>query len=154
MDESKISWTTHTWNPWIGCTKVSPACQHCYAVALSKRQGRDVWGKGNPRDRTSQASWDKPYKWNEKQKGQLIRPRIFSLSMGDIFDEEIDEKWRDEAFEVIGKCQRLDWLLLTKRIELANDMLPDDFGRAKWRHVWIGTTVETQKFADQRIPEL
>lgn len=154
MEDSAIGWTDHSWNPWLGCTKVSPACAHCYALTISKQQGRNIWGKGVARYRTKQASWDNPLKWDKKQRGKSNRPRVFSLSMGDIFDEEVDPQWRADAFEVIAKCQRLDWLLLTKRIELANSMLPDDFKKVKWRHVWIGTTVETQEYADERIPEL
>lgn len=66
MENSKIEWTTHTFNPWIGCTKVSPGCAHCYAENLmDTRLGKVAWGKGKPRKRTSPAYWQKPLLWNK-----------------------------------------------------------------------------------------
>ncbi len=59
---TKIEWADHTFNPWIGCTKVSPACDHCYAEDWSKRFKGPEWGK--ERRRTSPANWKKPLKWN------------------------------------------------------------------------------------------
>ena len=51
---SKIEWTDNTFNPWIGCTKVSDGCKHCYAEALmDKRYGRVQWGPQGTRQRTS-----------------------------------------------------------------------------------------------------
>jgi len=65
MENSKIEWTHHTLNPWIGCTKVSPGCLHCYAETLmDTRYGRVKWGKGQPRSRTAADNWRKPKKWN------------------------------------------------------------------------------------------
>lgn len=65
-DNTKIEWCDSTWNPWIGCTKVSPGCDNCYAAAQDKfrhwtPQG---WGAGQPRKRTSEANWRAPLKWN------------------------------------------------------------------------------------------
>lgn len=63
-EETNIEWCDATWNPWIGCTKVSPGCANCYAEARSKRFGQDNWGKGKPRTRTSAAYWKQPLRWN------------------------------------------------------------------------------------------
>jgi protein gp37 len=63
-ENSKIEWCDHTFNPWEGCTKVSPGCANCYAEARNKRWGNDNWGKGKPRRRQSEATWKQPLKWN------------------------------------------------------------------------------------------
>ena len=66
-DQTNIEWADSTFNPWIGCTKISPACDHCYAEAMmDKRMGRVQWGAGKPRQRTSAANWRKPAQWNAK----------------------------------------------------------------------------------------
>ena len=62
---TKISWTNHTFNPWIGCTKVSAGCDHCYAESLNHRWGNDNWGKGKPRRVTSESNWKEPLRWNK-----------------------------------------------------------------------------------------
>lgn len=64
--QTKIEWCDSTFNPWTGCTKISPACDHCYAESWSKRAGPKVgkWGPGAPRVRTSAANWKLPLKWN------------------------------------------------------------------------------------------
>ena len=58
-ENSQIEWTDHTFNPWMGCTKISPGCDHCYAEVLSRRFGHAKWGN-HPRNRTSRANWKKP----------------------------------------------------------------------------------------------
>lgn len=65
-EQTSISWTDATFNPWIGCTKVSPGCDGCYAESWSKRAGDKVgkWGPGAPRVRTTPANWRQPLKWN------------------------------------------------------------------------------------------
>jgi hypothetical protein len=64
---SNIEWTDHTFNAWIGCTKVSPGCANCYAEARDQRfAGGAHWGKGAPRQRTSAANWKQPLKWNRE----------------------------------------------------------------------------------------
>jgi protein gp37 len=68
-ENSKIEWTTHTFNPWIGCTKVSPGCAHCYAETRDKRhliEKVDHWGKGAPRYHTSATAWKQVIRWNAK----------------------------------------------------------------------------------------
>jgi len=66
-ENSAIEWTDHTFNPWIGCTKVSPACDKCYAAEMmDNRYGRAKWGAGEPRVRTAASNWKIPRKWNKQ----------------------------------------------------------------------------------------
>jgi len=156
MAESKIEWTDYTHNFWTGCTKVSPACDHCYAETISLRYKRAVFGKDETRWRPSKDTLQKPLLWNKKAKKNGERKRVFTLSMGDFFDTEVPLEWREEAWEMIKKTNYLDWLVLTKRVNKIIECLPQDFQshKAKWRHVWIGCTVENQEIADLRVPLL
>lgn len=161
---SKIEWTDHTFSPWTGCTKVSPACDHCYAEGWAKRSGHVKWGSGQPRRRTSDANWRMPLKWNREAERTGVRPRVFCASLADVFDNAVDPQWRADLFALIAATPNLDWLLLTKRIgnvrgmlaELAHgndpdlsllDMMPPP-------NVWLGATVVNQEEADRDIPKL
>lgn len=116
-ENSKIEWTTHTFNPWIGCTKVSPACDHCYAEAMmDTRYGRVRWGAGEDRSRTSAANWQQPRRWNRQAAAAGERPFVFCASLADVFDNEVDPLWRSDLFTLIEATPSLTWLLLTKRI--------------------------------------
>lgn len=151
-ENSKIEWTDHTMNFWIGCTPVSGACDHCYAQTLSERYGWAEWGVGKPRHRTSAENWKKPLAWNRKAEKLGIRYRVFSNSLSDFFDTEVSNDWRDDAMKVIDATPRLDWLLLTKRPKVACD-----FFRRRGSvpsNAWIGTTVENQAMAEARISGL
>ncbi len=88
-ENSKIEWTDHTFNPWIGCTKVSPGCDHCYAKAMDHRWGHNSWGPGKPRRRTSEAHWKKPLAWDRKAARLGIRYKVFCASLADVFDTEV-----------------------------------------------------------------
>jgi protein gp37 len=156
-ENTAISWCHSTWNPWIGCTRVSPGCQHCYAEAFARRYNKAEWGPTAQRVRTSAANWRKPIIWNRKAQDEGIRRRVFCASLADVFEDN-DQllEWRGELFRLIEQTSSLDWLLLTKRPEHVNDMVP-----AYWRtgrhwpaNLWIGTTVENQAAADKRIPAL
>lgn len=145
---SKIEWTDHTFNPWVGCAKISPACASCYAEGWAKRTGQAGLWRGERR-RTSAANWREPLKWNKKTPGA----RVFCSSLADVFEagDELDD-WRMDLFDLISRTPDLTWLLLTKRPENAarwfrspDMMLPN---------VWIGATVEDQQRADERIPHL
>lgn len=153
---SKIEWTDHTFNPWIGCTNVSPGCDHCYAEAMAKRWGLAKWGN-HPRRRTSPQNWKQPLKWNADAK--LFKreyghqPRVFCASLADVFDNQAPSEWREDLFALIRECQRLDWLLLTKRPQNIRRMLPNDWGDG-YQNVWLGITAEDQIRFDQRWPHL
>ena len=144
---SKIEWTDHTFNPWIGCTKVSPACDHCYAEALmDTRYGRARWGAGEDRVRTSAANWRQPLRWNKAAAAAGTRPRVFCASLADVFDNEVNELWRDDLFALIEATPHLVWLLLTKRI--GNVLKMTEAGRGNPclpRNVAIGATIANQE---------
>jgi protein gp37 len=159
-EDSKIEWTDHTFNPWIGCQKVGPGCDNCYAEAGDARFNGGVakhWGPGAPRRRTAQANWNKPRSWARKAAAFAAahgrRQRVFCASWADVFDNAVDPQWRADLFDLIRATPELDWLLLTKRIGNVADMLPPDWGDG-WPNVWLGATVVNQAEADRDIPKL
>jgi protein gp37 len=146
-ENSKIEWTDHTFNPWIGCQKVSPGCDHCYAEAMmDHRYGRVQWGPHGERKRTSAANWRKPRQWAKAANGK--RPRVFCASLADVFDNQVPGEWRSDLFDLIAATPELDWLLLTKRPENLVRMFPT----GRWENIWIGTTCEDQHHFDKRYP--
>ena len=148
-----IEWCDHTYNPWMGCTKVSPACDHCYAEAQEDaRYGRVEWG--GPRRRTSEATRRAPYRWDREAAATGERRRVFCMSLGDFWDNQVPDEWRIEALNMIRQCRNLDWLILTKRPQNILKMLPPDWGPLGWSHVWLGATVENMTEARRRIPIL
>ena len=86
-ENSKIEWTTHTFNPWWGCTKVSEACKHCYAESWAKRVGQKVWGPKTDRRTFGDVHWQQPLRWNAAATGASSRPRVFCASMADVFED-------------------------------------------------------------------
>jgi len=150
---SSIEWTHHTFNPWWGCTKVSPACDNCYAETWAVRLGERLWGAKAPRRFFSDAHWSEPLRWNSEAKRIGQRRRVFCASMADVFENRRDlDIWRKRLWELIDLTPWLDWLLLTKRINLINRYIP---WKNNWPpNVWLGTTVECQEWADIRIPIL
>lgn len=116
-EKTTIEWCDMTWNPWIGCTKVSPACDNCYAAELmDTRYGRVTWGAGEDRVRTAPANWRKPLAWDRKAAADGARPFVFCASLADVFDNEVDPIWRRDLVKLIEATPQLVWLLLTKRI--------------------------------------
>ncbi|QYJ00795.1 phage Gp37/Gp68 family protein [Thalassovita mediterranea] len=151
-EATKIEWADDTFNPWIGCTKISDACDFCYAEDWSKRYGRAQWGN-HPRQRTGASTWAQPRKWNREAK-EAGKPRfVFCASLADVFDNQVPTEWRDDLWALIRECDSLVWLLLTKRPQNIAKMLPANWGEG-WPHVWLGTTVEHQEAANRNIPEL
>jgi protein gp37 len=156
-ENSKIEWTDHTFNPWIGCQKVSPGCDHCYAESLAKRYGWVEWGPHGERKRTSAANWKKPLQWDKAAKRMGLRYRVFCSSLADVWDNAIPQQWRTELFDLIRATPELDWLLLTKRPENIRKMLYSSVGYDTgwpWKNVWLGTTCEDQERYDRRWPLL
>lgn len=149
---SSIEWTHHTFNPWWGCVKVSPACKHCYAEAWAKRVGQGVWGKRAPRRTFSEAHWLQPLAWNREALAEGLRKRVFCASMADVFEERRDlDPWRERLWGLIEATPQLDWLLLTKRSDAVGRLAP--WSTAWPANVWIGTTIENQHWADKRLEE-
>lgn len=151
-ENSGISWCDHTFNCWIGCTKVSPACDSCYAESDNKRRKWvDGWGPGVPRRRTK--TWNDPIKWDRAAAISGERPRIFCASLADVFDNEVDENWRDDLWRLIRSTPNLRWILLTKRIGNARKMLPRDWG-AGYANAGLMSTLENQEVWDRDIDKL
>lgn len=144
---SKIEWTDHTFNPWWGCVKVSPACDHCYAEAFSKRTGHAIWGKDSPRRFFGEKHWQEPTKWNREAARTGQRARVFCASMADVFEDRADlEDARGRLFGLIEATRMLDWLLLTKRPQNISKHVPSDWLRSPPANVWYGTTVESPDY--------
>lgn len=159
-ENSKIEWTHHTFNPWIGCTKVGPGCDHCYAEAWDSRglQQRETrWGPHAFRTRTSAANWRQPLKWAREAAAAGERRRVFCASLADVFDNHpsILPEWRGDLWELIARTPNLDWMLLTKRPGNIANMLPVPFDFERlYPNVWLGCTVVNQAEADRDIPKL
>jgi len=166
MENSKIEWTNHTFNPWMGCTKVSDGCKFCYAEnIMDHRFGKVQWGPSGTRIRTNEANWKKPLTWNKKCAKLGIRQRVFCASIADIFEikhDQLDEmnQWRRELFQLIEQTPNLIWLLLTKRPENVASLIEanTDTDEKTWfqknNHVWVGTSAENQEQLYKRIPSL
>jgi protein gp37 len=126
-----IGWTEATWNPWYGCTKISPGCRFCYMYRDMQRYGKDPFTVHR-----SKTSFRSPLKW--------IEPRmIFTCSWSDFFIEAADA-WREEAWEVIFSSVHT-YQILTKRPELIADRLPDFWNAIKHR-IWLGVSVESPEY--------
>ncbi len=155
-DNTKIEWAHHTFNPWYGCQKVGPGCDHCYAEGWAKRSGLVQWGAGAERRRSSPANWNNPLKWNAEAERLGIRYRVFCASLADVFDNAVPTAWRMDLFSLIAKTPHLDWLLVTKRVGNVIPMCSGDglmFDMIADR-VWLGVTICNQAEADRDIPKL
>ena len=149
-DTTKIEWCDHTWSPWIGCTKLSAACDHCYAADMAKRYGWAKFEAGEPRHRTSTAYWRKPLQWN-RQAEAAGKPATVFASLCDPFDSEIDDAWRADYMAIIEATPWLEWLVLTKRAKLMRQWFD---GRKVPDNLRPGTTAENQKMLDLRAPAI
>lgn len=145
-----IEWTDHTFNPWIGCTKVAPGCAHCYAERdFDKRRHFAQWGPNGTRVVTSEDNWKKPLKWNRDAEAAGVRSRVFCASLADVFEDwagpmvsadgtgravyrsdaepfavETMQDVRSRLFAMIDATPWLDWQLVTKRPENVLKMWP------------------------------
>lgn len=156
---SKIEWTHHTHNPWWGCARVSPGCEHCYAETFDRRvhgAERAHWGHGGPRRFMSDKHWAQPLRWQEAAVAAGERHRVFCASMADVFELHPDPQVsalmqleRARLWRLIGETPALDWLLLTKRPENVAQLVP---WPGTWpRNVWLGVTGEDQRRLEQRL---
>lgn len=161
--ETKIQWCHHTWNPWRGCTKVSPGCANCYAETQSRRNPAVLgeWGPEGRRVLAAENYWKLPHQWHRAAVAAGEGRRVFCASLADVFednDQVVDA--RERVWDTIDQTPALDWLLLTKRPENLGHMVPwcrDHAGQYRerfWPNVWLGTSVEDQARADERIPKL
>lgn len=150
--DSKIEWTHHTFNPWSGCTKVSAGCTFCYADALPPAMRRHAQWGDHPRVPAGEDYWRQPLAWNRAARRAGERHRVFCASVADVFEDRTElDPWRARLFELIAQTPDLDWLLLTKRPQVAL-RYSEQIKTAS--NVWLGTSVEDQRAADERIPVL
>ena len=159
-ENSDIEWTTHTFNPWWGCTKISAGCSLCYASTHANRFG-DWWGPNAQRKFMGDAHWLMPIRWNKKAAKLGVRHRVFCASMSDVFERHADpdindvmDRCRRRLWNLIDMTPPLDWLLLTERPENVNDMMPASWFGALPGNIWMGVTAEDQAMADARVPIL
>lgn len=163
-ENTKIEWAHHTFNPWYGCQRVGPGCDHCYAEGWAKRSGLVQWGAGADRRRSSEAIWKKPLKWNAEAERLSVRYRVFCASLADVFDNAVPSSWRADLFQLIERTPHLDWLLVTKRVGNVAPMMLEVARQLFWldhldaphipSNVWLGITVVNQQEADRDIPRL
>ncbi len=179
MSETKIEWADYTFNPWHGCTEVSPACDHCYARVFSQRIGYSdtgskfpIWGKDAARRFFGDKHWAEPLKWNTAlSKANAVRARwnepparkrVFCGSMCDVMEDyngaehlvrETMAESREWLWRLIEKTPNLDWLLLTKRPQNFRRFLPPEWLERPRANVTGMTTVESGDYI-WRINEL
>ena len=154
--ETGIAWTDSTFNPWIGCSKVGPGCEGCYAEAQDSRKlvdGKTHWGPGVPRHLTGAGTWKNPVKWNKEAARTGMRHLVFCASLADVFDNEVPAQWRTKLFDLIRATPALTWQIVTKRIVNAKKMLPADWGDG-YPNVWLISTIVNQAEADRDMPKL
>ena len=181
MEASKIGWTDHTFNPWVGCTKVGPGCNSCYAESWAKRSNIVQWGPHANRRRTTPGNWGRVLKWNgqaaEFQRLHGRRQRVFCASLSDVFDTAVPIEWFIDLLRWIHQTQGLDWLLLTKRIgnapqrlamaldHLAKGLHTNTPGLMAWiaawitgesvpSNVWVGATIVNREEMLRDAPKL
>ncbi len=146
-EETEISWCDATFNPWAGCTKVSPACDNCYAEIDTHRRQFVEWGKDAVRRRTSPGYWNQLEKWNRAAQKEARNRRVFIGSWCDIMEENPQlAPIRADLFPRLEACGSLDKLLLTKRPQNYRRFLPRHWLDRPLPSVWGMTTVESPEF--------
>lgn len=150
----KIEWTKSTFNPWIGCTKVSPGCDQCYAeVSTPARAMKIHWGSGQQRHRTALTNWNQVRRWNAKAAKTGEFWPVFCASLADIFDNEVPDEWRADFWALVRECPHLTFQVLTKRIGNVKRMLSADWGDG-YPNVWLVISVVNQEEFDRDLPKL
>ena len=150
-ETTEIAWTDSTFNPWWGCTKVGPGCDHCYAEAFDKRTGGNHWGRGSSPRILSADNWRKPKRWQRQAERDNTPRKVFCGSMCDWADKNAPAGERERLWQLIRETPMLRWQLLTKRASNIEKYLPEDWGYFGWRHVWLGVTVENKRHGLRRL---
>ncbi|HYB41552.1 MAG TPA: DUF5131 family protein [Candidatus Methylomirabilis sp.] len=144
-EHTTIGWCDFTFNPWEGCTEVSPGCDNCYARGLAARLHKVAWGPDAERKFLSEGTWAGPRRWDRRMLGEGRRGSVFCGSMCDVLEERDElEPHRQGLWRLIRDTPRLDWLLLTKRPQNYRRMVPPDI--LALPNVWPGTTCETADY--------
>lgn len=149
MEGSIIAWTENTFNPWMGCVKISPGCKNCYAETLTKnRMGLSLWGPRNRRQVTSDANWKKPIAWNRTAQARGVPMRVFCASLCDVFeDHPTAESSRPRLWTLIRSTPWIHWQILTKRADRIRNNLPADWGADGYANVWLGVSIENADYS-------
>lgn len=135
------------WNPWHGCHKISPGCQHCYMFRRDAEFDKDSTLV------CKTASFSLPVRKKRDGSYTLAQAeQVYACMTSDFFVEEADE-WRAEAWRMIRERQDLSFCIITKRIERFRVSLPDDWGGG-YENVTVCATCENQAMADKRLPVL
>ena len=153
MDRTKIEWADATFNPWIGCTRVSAGCDNCYAERMAARYQWTQWGPSGTRKPTSAGYWRKPLAWNRQAEREGTRRKVFCASLADVFDAGAPDELRERLWKLAKQTPYIDWLMLTKRPHNIRRMLPEDWGRG-YTNVWLGISAEGNASAVHRWPVL
>ena len=148
-----IEWADHSFSAWIGCQHAGPGCDNCYAEAWAKRTGFVKWGPGEPRHRTGADYWKQPLKWDREAAAAGKPATVFCNHLSDAFDNAVDKGWRTDLWALIRETPNLIWIVLTKRIGNAPDMLPEDWGDG-YPNVCLVATVVDQDEANRDLPKL
>jgi protein gp37 len=154
--ETGIAWANSTFNPWLGCAKISEACDRCYAETMvTGRMGKPNWGKDAPRTRTSVSYWKQPFKWDKDAAAAGIKSRVFCGSLCDIAEDRSDlDPIRADLWPIMEQTKNLIYLMLTKRPALLTKIVPPSWLKNWPENVWPGTTAENQFWYDHRRPLL
>lgn len=144
--QSKIEWTEQTWNPTIGCTKLSPGCKHCYAETMAKRlQAMGLHGYENGFQLTLM-----PERLSEPLERR--KPTVYFVnSMSDLFHEKVSFDYIRRVFDVMAEAKQHTFQVLTKR---AARMAKFCRGVEVPPNVWLGVSVENRKYGVPRIDVL
>lgn len=151
--KTKIEWTDRTYNPWIGCSEVSPGCRNCYAKALVNRRNWDADWKVAGRRKITKTAGD-PVRWNREARDGGTHYTVFCASLADVFeDHPALSPLRVEFWRLVKATTNLNWMILTKRPENISKMLPPDWGEG-YANVCLMVSVENQCYFDRRVPLL
>jgi len=154
-EETIIAWTDHTFNAWMGCTKVSAGCANCYAETLTKnRMGLKLWGPDAKRQVTK-TPWQNVKQWQKSAASGapgLLNNGKHLTFLGSLMDWAEDrpdlEEPRARMWQTIRDCPDIWFQMLTKRPENIRRFLPDDWGNG-YTNVWLGTSVEDMRVAER-----
>lgn len=156
---TKIEWTNESWNPVIGCTKVSPGCKNCYAERMAYRLAHIESTNGYGEVITKRNG-----KWNGTlliQAHQLNKPfiwkkprMIFVCSMGDLFHPDLPFEFIDQVFDIIQQTPRHTYQILTKRPEIMLRYFHDRNILIPYNNAWLGVSAENQKWLEDRVTYL
>lgn len=143
-DNTRIQWADATWNPMTGCTRISEACDNCYALRML---GRNLPNHSGPTPTFHPDRLEQPLHWRKPR-------RIFVCSMSDLFHEAFTDEQRDEVFGTVAACPQHTFMVLTKRPEKMREYVSLVDSVWPLPNLWLGVTAENQARADERIPIL